>query len=115
MSILIVSDNPFFTEVIHEVISRFQTGAIELNHEGALARFSDLNPEVIILDKSIASPHFENLLAEARDLEKARTIVLNPVLNEFTLMDSRRAMLGKVEDLIEAISDFDAPKNCYQT
>lgn len=107
MPILIVSDNPFFNEVIHEIVSRGETEAIELNHEDALVRICALRPDVIILDKSIATPHFENLLAEARDLEKTRTIVLDPVLNEFILMDSRRAILGKVEDLMEAISDTD--------
>ena len=104
MLILIVSANPLFKEVIHEVVARVHTETIELTYEEAPGRISELKPDVIIIDETINSPYFESLLAEARSLEKTRTIVLNPERNEFILLDSCRATLNKVDDLTEAIS-----------
>ncbi len=106
MSILIVSTNPLFKEVIIETVVRCRTEFIELNPEEAQTRICELKPDVIIIDELIAPPYFENLMAEVRSLQKTRTIVLNPVKNEIILMDSRRATLRKADDLMEAISSY---------
>ena len=106
MSILIISDNPLFKEVIIATVAQFQTEFVELSPEEALTGICKLRPDVIIIDEMITPPYFEDLLAEARSLEKTRTIVLNPIQNEIILLDSRRATLRKADDLIEAIASM---------
>jgi chemotaxis response regulator CheB len=111
MSILIVSANSLFKEVINEIITRVQSETLELNYEEALTRTRELRPDVIIIDETIPPPYFEDLLAEARNLEKTRIIVLNPIKNEIILLDSRRSTLRDVDDLMEAISSTDFELN----
>ena len=106
MSIVIVSANPLFKEVIIATVVQFQSEVIELSPGEALTRICELSPDVIIIDEAITSPYFENLLAEARSLQKTRTIVLNPTQNEILLLDSRRATLRKASDLIEVIASI---------
>jgi chemotaxis response regulator CheB len=106
MSILIVSTNPLFKEIIVSTVGQFNGEVIELNPEEALTRICTLRPDVIIIDETIMPPYFEDLLAEARSLHKTRTIVLNPTQNEILLLDSRRATLKKADDLIEAIANM---------
>jgi chemotaxis response regulator CheB len=106
MSILVVSTNPLFKEVIIETVAQFQTELIALSPGEALTKINELRPDVIIIDETVRPPSFDNLLAKARSLEKTRIIVLNPAQNEIVLMDSRRATLKKVNDLIEAIASF---------
>ena len=106
MSILIVSANPLFKEVIIAAVAQFQTELIALSPGEALTRICELRPEVIIIDETVKPPSFEDLLAKARSLEKTRIVVLNPAQNEIILLDSRRATLKKVNDLIEAIASF---------
>jgi chemotaxis response regulator CheB len=106
MSILIISANPLFKEIINEILSHDRSEIVELSCEEALTRICEFNPDVIIIDETIAPPYFEGLLAEARNLQKARVIVLNPIQNEIMLLDSRRATLKKMDDLMEAISSF---------
>jgi len=114
MSILIVSANPLFQEIINGLITRGQTEIIELNCEEAQARICDLMPEVIIIDETIGPPYFESLLAQARCLQKTRTILLNPIQNEMILLDSRRATLRKSDDLMEVISGLEINKDILQ-
>ena len=104
MSILIVSANPLFKEVIIETAAKFRTEFIELSPEKALTGMHALEPEVIIIDETIEPPCFEGLLTEARALQKTRIIVLNPINNEIVLLNSRRETLRKADDLEEAIS-----------
>jgi chemotaxis response regulator CheB len=106
MSILVVSTNPLFKEVIIATVAQFQTELIALNPREALTGINELRPDVIIIDETVRPPSFDNLLAKARSLEKTRIIVLNPAQNEIVLMDSRRATMKKVNDLIEAITSF---------
>ena len=106
MSILVVSANPLFKEVIIATVAQLQTELIDLSPEEALAGIRELRPDVIILDEKVKSPAFEALLAEARGLEATHVIVLNTTHNEIILMDSRRATLRKVDDLIETIAGF---------
>ena len=106
MLILIVSANPLFKEVINEIIAQGQAEILELPPEDALTRLCEIKPQVIIVDEKIPTPWFENLLAEARNLQKTRLIVLNPVQNEILLMDWRREMMRQVDDLKEAITSY---------
>lgn len=106
MPILIVSDNPLFKEVIIATVAQFQTELIDFSPEEALFGIRELRPDVIILDEKVKSPAFEALLAEARGLEVTHVIVLNTTHNEIILMDSRRATLRRVDDLIETIAGF---------
>ena len=103
MSILIVSTNPLFKEVIIESAPQYREEFVALVPEEALNRICELNPDVIIIDETIAPSSFEDLLAEARGLQKNRIIVLNPVKNEIILLDSHRETLKNAEDLTEAI------------
>jgi chemotaxis response regulator CheB len=107
MSILVVSTNPLFTEVIIASVVQFQTELIELSPGEALTRICELKPDVIIIDETITPPCLEDLLAEARGLQKTRTIVLNPLQNEIVLLDTRRVTLSRADDLIEAIANFE--------
>jgi chemotaxis response regulator CheB len=111
MSVLIVSANSLFKEVINELITRVQSETLELNYEEALTRTRELRPDVIIIDETIPPPYFENILAEARKLDKTRIIVLNPIKNEIILMDSCRSTLRVVDDLMEAISGINFELN----
>lgn len=104
MSILIVSTNPLFKEIIVATVAQFHLEVIELCPEEALSKVCELRPEVIIIDETTVPSYFEDLLAEARSLQKNRIIVLNLTQNEIILLDSRRATLKKVDDLIEAIA-----------
>jgi chemotaxis response regulator CheB len=106
LSILIVSTNPLFKEVIIATVAQFNIELIELSPEETLTKICDLKPDVIIIDETIKPPYFEDLLAEARGLEKTRLIVLNPAQNEIVLLDSHRATVRRVDDLIEAIDGF---------
>ena len=72
----------------------------------ARAKICELKPEVIIIDETIPQSHFESLLAKARDLQKTRIIVLNPIQNEIILLDSQRATINKAKDLIKAIESY---------
>jgi len=108
MSILVISANPLFKEVIIATIAQFQTELLELGPGEARNRIRELRPDVIIIDETIAPSDFEDLLAEARCLQKTRVIVLNPVQNEIVLLDSRRATLRKADDLMEAISNYES-------
>ena len=105
MSILIVSANSLFKEVIIASVGKLQSDFIELKPDEALNRICELKPEVIIMDKTIIQSTFEGILTEARNLEKTRTIVLDPNQNEIILLDSRQKKLKKMDDLIEAIGD----------
>jgi chemotaxis response regulator CheB len=80
MSILIVSTNPLFKEVIIATVAQFNIEFIELrNPEESLTKVCELKPDVIIIDETvIAILISKDLLAEARGLEKTRIIVLNP-------------------------------------
>jgi chemotaxis response regulator CheB len=105
MLILIVSANPLLKEVINEIVFLVHSETIELNAEEALTRICEINPDVIIIDETIPPSYFEGLLAEARDLQKARIIVLNPIQNDIILLDSHRMTLSKVEDLISTLKN----------
>jgi len=105
MLILIVSANPLFKEVINEVLTDLQSEVMELNVEEALNRICEIRPDVMIVDQTIEQPFFEGVLAEARNLQKTRIVVLDPIQNEFIQLDSRRSTMSKVEDLMEAISN----------
>jgi chemotaxis response regulator CheB len=104
MLILIVSANPLFKEVINEIVTQVQAEIIELSFEEARNRICEIKPDIIIIDEGIKPPHFESLLAEARNLEKTRTIVINPLQNDIVLLDSRRKTLQNVDDLMEIIA-----------
>jgi chemotaxis response regulator CheB len=107
MSILIVSANPLFKEIITAAVGRFQTELNELNPGEALTGIGELRPDVIIIDETIKPASFKELLAEAHCLEKTHIIVLNTVHNEIVLLDSRRATLNTVDDLIDVIASFE--------
>ena len=106
MKILIVSTNPLFKEVIIESVGKVQAELIELNPEEARIRICEMKPEVIIIDKDIVRSTFEGLLAETRNLDKTRTIVLDPNQNEIILVDSRQTRLRKMDDLVDAIGSY---------
>ena len=50
MSILIVSANPLFKEVIVETAAKYRSEIVELSPEEALTKTCELKPNVIILD-----------------------------------------------------------------
>jgi chemotaxis response regulator CheB len=106
MSILIVSTNPLFKEVIAATVEQFQIELVELSPDQAVSRVCEMRPDVIIIDETTTPRHLEELLAQARSLQRTRIIVLNPNQNEITLVDSRRATLRKAYDLIEAIASY---------
>ncbi len=106
MLILVISANPLFKEIINENIPRGEFEIMELNLEESLTRICEFRPDVVIIDETIATPYFESILSEARSLQKARVIVLNPVKNEIVLLDSRRTILREMGDLKKAIVNY---------
>jgi len=106
LSILIVSTNPLFKEVIIATVAQFNIEFIECNPEESLTKVCELKPDVIIIDETVKPSSFKDLLAEARGLEKTHIIVLNPAENEIIMLDSCRATLRRADDLIEAIAGF---------
>lgn len=107
MLILIVSANLLLKEVINAIILHMQAETMELTAQEALSRICEIRPDVIIIDETIAPPYFEGLLAEVHNLQKTRLIVLNPTQNEIVLTDSRRMTLRKVDELKEAICNYE--------
>lgn len=103
--LLIISSNPLFKEVIGEATGQLNIQRKELLPEEALARICAYQPKIILLDETIEPALFEAILGEARKLPQTRTIVLNPQRNEFILLDSRKAILRKVDDLMEVMTN----------
>ncbi len=105
MSILIVSANPLFTEVIAATIAPDQPGSIALGPQEALSQIGELHPEVIVIDESLANPEFKQLVCAACSLKQTRLIVVNPLCNEICQIDSHYKTLTKAGDLLAAITN----------
>lgn len=101
--ILVISANPLFKEILCETVANKEVSYLELDPDEALTKISEYKPAVIILDESIQPHIFDAILSKVRGLLKTRTIVLNPNQNEIVLLDSSRAILRKVDDLMDAI------------
>jgi len=101
--IFMVSENPLFREIILESLAQLKDQCIELEPDQALPLLCEMQPEIIIIDKSINPLIYEGLLREARELAKTRTIIVNPQDDEMLLLDTRRTTLKKIEDIMEAI------------
>jgi len=102
--ILLISTNPLFVEVIREAIPHVNAEYIEFDPDNGLKRIYTDRPDILIVDATIEQKKFEQILSEARRLPKIRTIVLNPQENEVIFLDSRRAILRKVDDLMDVLT-----------
>lgn len=105
MSILIVSANPLFKEVIAATIAPDQPGTVALDPQEALSQICELCPDVIVIDESLADPEFEQLLCAACSLKKTRMIFVNPLCNEICQVDADHKTLSKAGDLLAAITN----------
>jgi putative dimethyl sulfoxide reductase chaperone len=104
MHILVVSANPLFNEILTETI---QSGDdIKIEYTGpdqAVIVIGEAKPDILIVDETIAQSELECILKTCRELPKVRTILLNPRGNDFILVDSSRASIREVGDLMQAI------------
>jgi chemotaxis response regulator CheB len=104
MLILLISDNPLFSEVIIEALSSSKNMRIEVaGRDHAHKKIQKLKPEVLILDETLAQENLEKLLKIARDLPRARIILVNTHNNIYIMLDSACGMFQKSDDLIEAV------------
>lgn len=109
MTILIVSKNALFREVIRAILGGQRNDLVELNHEEALEQLDELQPAVTILDEYIPRPWLTILLEKMRSLKQTRIVMLNLQQNDIVLLDCQRTTLNQVDDLLEVISG-DAPR-----
>ena len=87
--IFLISANPLFREIIRENLAQFKDQCLELEPEKALIALCEMRPEIIII--------------EARELEKALIVLMNPQKDQIMLLDSHKATLKSIDGIVEAI------------
>jgi putative dimethyl sulfoxide reductase chaperone len=104
MKILVISANPLFREVLTKTILPDDEAAIEyLDPTQAITRIGSMLPEVLVIDDTIPTSDFNCILDLCRPLAKARLILISPSGNDFTILNSSRASIREVGDLMQAI------------
>ncbi len=104
MSIILVSDNPLFTEAISETLSnRLGPDLAFAPPEQALERIKEEHPEVILIDEDLPPGMLRKILRQSQRLRKTRLILLNCNANDFIVLDSYQSTISNVEDLVRYI------------
>ncbi len=104
MAILIISANPLFIEAISEMLAaRLGSELLASAPEKALERIRAEQAEVLLVDEAIPPGLLKKILKQAQRLDKTRLILLNCTGNDFIVLDSYRATIGSVEDLVKSI------------
>jgi TorA maturation chaperone TorD len=101
---LLIRSNTLFTDAIEQLLSGFPELDIAiLDVQQGYETIPELQPEIIIVDESLPSQELDRVLALARGLRECRVIMLNPSRNDFVLVNSHRATIKEVGDLMNAI------------
>jgi DNA-binding NarL/FixJ family response regulator len=104
MLILMISDNPLFTEAIQASLPH--APEIELAAQrpaGALESIRKRHPKVILVDQDTPIGLLEGILKEAGDQTPIRLVMLNSTDNEVTLLDVHHARIVQPEDFTRII------------
>ena len=104
MTVLIVSANPLFREVLRESLALHRSDLVDLSPDEALGQIDEAQPAVILLDEQMPEATLQALLAKVRSLYRSRAILVNPSQNEIVLLDCNRSTVQHMEDMLEAIS-----------
>ena len=101
---LLIRNNTLFTDAIEQLLSGFpELDMAILDVQQGYETIPELQPEIIIVDESLPSQALDRVLALARGLRECRVIMLNPGRNDFVLVNSHRATIKEVGDLMNAI------------
>jgi TorA maturation chaperone TorD len=101
---LLIRSDTLFTDAIEHLISGIpELDVTILDHQAGCEAIPELQPEIIIVDECLSPQALEQVLALARGLRECRVIMLSPARNDFVLVNSQRATIREVEDLMNAI------------
>jgi len=101
---LLIRSDTLFTDAIEHLISGIpELDVTILDYQAGCDAIPELQPEIIIVDECLSPQALEQVLALARDLRECRVIMLSPARNDFVLVNSQRATVREVEDLMNAI------------
>jgi TorA maturation chaperone TorD len=101
---LLIRSDTLFTDAIEQLLSGFpELDMAILDVQQGYETIPELQPEIIIVDESLPSQALDRVLALARGLRECRVIMLNPGRNDFVLVNSQRATVKEVGDLMNAI------------
>ena len=101
---LLIRSDTLFTDAIEHLISGIPGLDVTiLDYQAGCEVIPELQPEIIIVDECLSSQALERVLALARGLRECRVIMLSPARNDFVLVNSQRATIREVEDLMSAI------------
>ena len=101
---LLIRSDSLFTDAIEGLLTGFAELDITiLDYQLGCEVIPELQPEVIIVDECLPPEDLDQVLALARSLRECRVIMLDPARNDFVLVQSHRATIREVEDLMNAI------------
>jgi TorA maturation chaperone TorD len=102
---LLIRSDSLFTDAIEGLLTGFSELDITiLDYQPGCEVIPELQPEVIVVDECLPPEDLDQVLGLARSLRECRVIMLNPARNDFVLVQSHRATIREVEDLMNAIS-----------
>jgi len=108
MQILLVSDNPLFTDVIFQLFLEKPDIVLRKADQKTLyATFDELVPDVLFVDQAIEKVNLERILELGRNLPCSKILLLSQQGNEIVVVHSQRANIGKIEDLMRIIRGDD--------
>ena len=109
MTIILVSSNPLFAEILSNT---FLEGAgarvVQVCPELAPKLIGMERPAVIVVDESrIGAEELSDMLALTRNLPNSHTVLLNLQNNDVTIVSAQRATIRKVEDMVKVIRSME--------
>lgn len=109
MAIALISSNPLFAEILNlTVLGVAGASVVQLTPESAPEWMREQRPTVIIIDESrLAARELGELLELIRELPDSRTILLNLLNNETTIVSAQRTTIGAMEDLVTVIRNVE--------
>ncbi|MFW5943505.1 MAG: molecular chaperone TorD family protein, partial [Chloroflexota bacterium] len=109
MVFVLVSSNPLFSEMLsNTLLEAAGARAIQVAPDAAPQWIGAERPQLIVIDESrISAGELSEVLDVARSLPHSRTILLNLLNNDITIVSAQHATIGKVEDMVEAIRDIE--------
>lgn len=110
MSIVLVSSNPLFAEVLCITLQEAAgASVIQVDPDKAPDCIRATRPAVIVVDESrTGAVALSEVLAVTRSLPGSRTILVNLQNNDITIVTAQRATIQKVEDMMKVIEVVEA-------
>ena len=111
MSIVLVSSNPLFAEVLSHTLQEAGASLIQVTPEEAAGCIAAEQPAIVLVDESrMEAPVLGELLAVGRRQPETVTILVNLQDNDITIVSARRATIGKGEDMQAVIRSVEAER-----